>query len=207
MTIPSGRTDRSIWFGVILRYQHPKLSWRRRQHDAFRSLVFWFNVIFPTTLTFPENLCCSRYAVVRLLHPVKQKSNILLQPGTTEHSWAHSQYSRVYTGNRSVMEHSILRTSRPFPNLVRFSAVDFQLGKVWGKQHVFFIFILESTDRDRASSYLKHAQRYTVDNPARGMLECKISEENLQSSKDNKKQTNKTKQNQKQKVKMRKQKR
>ena len=45
-----------IWFGVILRYQPPNLSWRRRQHDAFRSLVFWFNVIFPTTLTFLGNI-------------------------------------------------------------------------------------------------------------------------------------------------------
>ncbi|CAN0469919.1 unnamed protein product, partial [Ascophyllum nodosum] len=36
----SGGKDEPVWLGVILRYQHPKLSWRRRQHDAFRSLVF-----------------------------------------------------------------------------------------------------------------------------------------------------------------------
>ena len=52
----SGGKDEPVWLGVILRYQLPKLSWRRRQHDAFRRLVFWFNVIFPTTLTFPGNL-------------------------------------------------------------------------------------------------------------------------------------------------------
>ena len=71
--LPSGCTNGPIWFGVILRYQPPKLSWRRRQHDAFRSLVFWFNVMFPTTLTFSGNLCCFRYAVVRLVHPVNLK--------------------------------------------------------------------------------------------------------------------------------------
>ena len=70
----SGGKDEPVWLGVILRYQLPKLSWRRRQHDAFRSLVFWLNVIFPTILNFPENLCCSRYAVVRPLHPVNHKS-------------------------------------------------------------------------------------------------------------------------------------
>ena len=76
----SGGKDEPVWLGVILRYQHPKLSWRRRQHDAFRSLVFWFNVIFSTTLTFPENLCCSRYAVVRLLHPVNHKLPLAPRP-------------------------------------------------------------------------------------------------------------------------------
>ena len=69
----SGGKDEPVWLGVILRYQPPKLSWRRRQHDAFRSLVFWFNVIFSTTLTFPGNQCCFRYAVVRLLHPMNHK--------------------------------------------------------------------------------------------------------------------------------------
>ena len=68
-----GGKDEPVWLGVILRYQLPKLSWRRRQHDAFRSLVFWFNVIIPTTLTFLGNICCSRYAVVRLLHRVNHK--------------------------------------------------------------------------------------------------------------------------------------
>ena len=63
-----------MWFGGILRYQPPKLSWRRRQHDAFHSPVFWFNVIFPTTLTFPGNLYCSRPAVVRLVHPVNPQA-------------------------------------------------------------------------------------------------------------------------------------
>ena len=32
--------DGPIWFGVILRYQPPELSWRRRQHDALRCLLF-----------------------------------------------------------------------------------------------------------------------------------------------------------------------
>ena len=77
----SGGKDEPVWLGVILRYQHPKLSWRRRQHDAFRSLVFWFNVIFLTTLAFPENLCCSQYAVVRLLHPVSHKLPLAPRPG------------------------------------------------------------------------------------------------------------------------------
>ena len=71
--LPSGRTDRPIWFGVILRYQPPKLSWWRRQYDAFRILVFRFNVIYPTALTFPGNLCRFRYAVVRLFHAVNLK--------------------------------------------------------------------------------------------------------------------------------------
>ena len=70
-----------IWFGVILRYQPPKLSWRRRQHDAFRNLVFWFNGIFPTTLTFPGNLCCFRYAVVHLVHAVNLKLPFAPRPG------------------------------------------------------------------------------------------------------------------------------
>ena len=73
--------DEPVWLGVILRYQLPKLSWRRRQHDAFRSLVFWFNVIFPTTLTFPGNLCCYPYVVVRLLHPVNHKLHLAPRPG------------------------------------------------------------------------------------------------------------------------------
>ena len=77
----SGGKDEPVWLGVILRYQLQKLSWRRRQHDVFRSLVFWFNVIFPTTLTFPGNLCCSRYAVVRLLHPVNHKLPLAPRPG------------------------------------------------------------------------------------------------------------------------------
>ena len=77
----SGGKDEPVWLGVILRYQHPKLSWRRRQHDAFRSLVFWFNVILPTTLTFPENICCSRCAVVRLLRPVNHKLPLAPRPG------------------------------------------------------------------------------------------------------------------------------
>ncbi|CAM9478038.1 unnamed protein product [Ascophyllum nodosum] len=42
------------WFGVILRHQPPKLSWRQRQHDIFRSLVFWFNVRFPATCKLPR---------------------------------------------------------------------------------------------------------------------------------------------------------
>ena len=54
-----GGKDEPVWFGVILRYQPPKLLRRRRQHDAFRSLIFWFNVMFPTALTFPGNLCCT----------------------------------------------------------------------------------------------------------------------------------------------------
>ena len=41
-SLPTGATDEPIWFGAISRYQPPKLSWRRRQHDAFRSKVFWF---------------------------------------------------------------------------------------------------------------------------------------------------------------------
>ena len=45
--LPTGATDEPIWFGVISRYQPPKLSWRRRQHDAFRSKVFWFYIRFP----------------------------------------------------------------------------------------------------------------------------------------------------------------
>ena len=77
----SGGKDEPVWLGVILRYLLPKLSWRRRQHDAFRSKVFWSNVIFPTTLTFPGNLCCSRYAVVRLLHPVNHKLPLAPRPG------------------------------------------------------------------------------------------------------------------------------
>ena len=76
----SGGKDEPVWLGVVLRYQLPRLSWRR-QHDAFRSLVFWFNVIFPTTLTFPGNLCCSRYAVVRPLHPVNHKLPLAPRPG------------------------------------------------------------------------------------------------------------------------------
>ena len=60
----SGGTDVPVCFGAILRFQPPKLSRRRRQHDAFRSLVFRFNVRFPTTLTFPGNLGWSRSAVV-----------------------------------------------------------------------------------------------------------------------------------------------
>ena len=75
--LPSGCTDGPIWLGVILRYQPPKLPWRR-QHDAFRRLVFWFNVIFPTTFIFSGNLCCFRYAVVRLVRSVSL--NLCLVP-------------------------------------------------------------------------------------------------------------------------------
>ena len=72
-SLPTGATDEPIWFGAISRYQPSKLSWRRRQHDAFRSKVFWFYIRFPPHLSFPENLCCSRSAVVRHGHPVNHK--------------------------------------------------------------------------------------------------------------------------------------
>ena len=79
--LSSGCTDGPIWFGVILRYQPPKLSWQRRQHDAFRSLLFWFDVIFLRALIFPGNLCCSRPAVVRLVHAVNHKLCLAPRPG------------------------------------------------------------------------------------------------------------------------------
>ena len=63
-------------FGVILRYQPPKLSWRRRQHDAFRSLVLSFNVIFSTIFTSQGTYNINRYAVVGLVHPVNHKLSL-----------------------------------------------------------------------------------------------------------------------------------
>ena len=77
----SGGTHGPVWFGAILRYQPPKLSWRRRQHDAFRSLVYSFNVRFPTTLTFPGNLCYSRPAAVRDGHTMNHKLCPAPRPG------------------------------------------------------------------------------------------------------------------------------
>ena len=76
--------DEPVWLGMVLRYQPPKLSWRRRQHDGFRSLVFWFNVIFPTLLTFSGDLCCSQYAMVRLLRPVTTSCLLLYVLGCLE---------------------------------------------------------------------------------------------------------------------------
>ena len=67
-------TDGTVWFGVILWYEPPMLSWRRRQHDALRSLVFWFNVRFPTTLTI-------EYAVVRGGEPLNHKLCPAPRPG------------------------------------------------------------------------------------------------------------------------------
>ena len=72
-SLPTSATDEPTWFGAILTVSTSEVVLAATSTRRFPQQIILVLYQIPPSLTFLENLCCSRSAVVRHGHPVNHK--------------------------------------------------------------------------------------------------------------------------------------